>query len=215
MKQAIIFNGVEFRAFNNSYAVSEDGAVLRLRGLKIVEPHAHTHGYLQIRQAGLVHRMVATCWLNRPEGANHVHHKNGNKTDNRAVNLEWVSPKVHMAERHEGVAGRYERTEAVREKLRRYRTGRKHDAETIQKIRKASIALGSKPPPRPVGTKCSSESRALMRKNSPNATRCMIDGVQYRSFSEAAEKLGIKLHTIRKRCLSKTFENYAVLDDPS
>ena len=215
MKQTVIYNGTEFRAFNKSYAVSKSGNVLKLRGLQIVEPYFHPLGYLQISHADLVHRMVATCWLDRPEGANHVHHKNRDKTDNRAVNLEWVTPKTHMGERHRGEFAPYERTESVREKLRRYRTGRKHEPETIEKIRKASIALGCKPPPRPVGFKCSDQSRALMRENSPNGTRCMVDGVQYRSFSDAGEKLGIKSHTVRKRCLSNNFENYTVLDDPS
>lgn len=211
MKQVIHYNGTEFRAFNKSYAISRDGRVLRLRGLEIIEPNKHPLGYLQVRRADLVHRMVATCWLVKPDGADHVHHKNRDKTDNRVANLEWVTPKTHMAERHRGELGQYDRTEAVREKLRKYRTGRKHDPETIKKIKAASIALGSKPPPRPVGFKCSAESKALMRQNSPNGTRCEVDGVQYRSFSEAGEVLGLKPHTIRKRCLSKSFEKYKVL----
>ena len=211
MRQTLLFNDTEFRTFNKSYAVSKDGTVLRLRGLKIVEPHFHTLGYLQISHADLVHRMVATCWLEKPDEANHVHHKNEDKTDNRAVNLEWVTPKTHMAERHAGLHGHYVRTDETRAKLRAYRTGLKHAPETIEKIRLASIAFGCKPPPRPLGTKCSPEALAKMRENSPNGTRCEIDGVQYRSFGEASEKLGIKQGTVRKRCLSKTFENYKVL----
>ena len=211
MKQVIRYNGTEFRAFNKSYAVSRSGQVLKLRGLQVIDPHKHPLGYLDVSHTGLVHRMVATCWLEKPEGANHVHHKNRDKTDNRASNLEWVTPKTHLAERHAGEFGHYERTEKTREKLRQYRLGRKHDPETIEKIRKASIALGCKPPPRPVGFKCSDESKALMRQNSPNGTRCEVDGVQYRSFSDAGEKLGLRPHTVRKRCLSKNFETYKVL----
>ncbi len=211
MTQVIRYNGTEFRAFNKSYAVSKNGQVLKLRGLQIINPHGHNNGYLQVSHAGLVHRMVAICWLEKPEGANHVHHKNRDKTDNRATNLEWVTPKAHMAERHEGEIGIHQVSAEAREKLRQYRLGRKHDPETIEKIRKASIALGCKPPPRPVGFKCSDESKALMRQNSPNGTRCEVDGVQYRSFSDAGEKLGLRPHTVRKRCLSKNFETYKVL----
>ena len=211
MRQTIYYNETEFRAFNKNYAVSECGKVLKLSGLKIVEPRLHPQGYLQAGRAGLVHRMVASCWLDRPEGANHIHHKNRDKTDNRAVNLEWVTPKIHMAERHAGEMGKYPRTDKTREKLRAYRTGLRHSQETIEKIRKASIELGCKPPPRKIGTKCSSEAIAKMRENSPNGRRCEIDGVQYRSFCEASEKLGIKVPTVRKRCLSKNFENYKAL----
>lgn len=211
MRTAIFLNGVEFRAFNPSYAVSKSGDVLRLRGLKVVTPTKQSAGYLQIRRGDLVHRMVATCWLKKPEGANHVHHKNRNKTDNRAKNLEWVTPQDHLADRHKGEFGKFNRTAETREKLRKYRTGRKHDPETIEKIRQASLSLGSKPPPRPVGYKCSEDAKAKMRLNSPNGTRCEIDGVQYRSFGEAGEKLGIKPHTIRKRCLSVNFPDYRVV----
>lgn len=211
MTTKIIHNGIEFRAYSHLYAVSKRGDVLRMKDFTVITPSPHPMGYLVAGRRNLVHRMVAFCWLEKPEGANHVHHKNRDKTDNRAVNLEWVSPKTHLAERHAGEFGHYERTEEVREKLRRYRTGRKHDPETIEKIRKASLALGCTPPPRPVGYKCSPEAVAKMRENSPNGTRCEVDGVQYRSFGEAGEKLGIKLHTVRKRCLSKNFENYKVL----
>ena len=65
------------------------------------------NGYLQVElwrnSAGIkkyVHRLVAEAFLGAPEVNQEVNHKNGDKHDNRARNLEWVAGaenKLHAA----------------------------------------------------------------------------------------------------------------------
>lgn len=45
----------------------------------------------------LVHRCIALAFHGVPDEGMEVNHKNGNRRDNRAENLEWVTPKQNMA----------------------------------------------------------------------------------------------------------------------
>lgn len=152
--------------------------------------------------------MVAMCWLEPREGATVVHHINHNKSDNRADNLMWLSQREHMADHHNGSSRGHSMSEQGKQRLRELRLGSKTSEATKQKQREAALRLGQRPPPRPVGTKLGPEAIARMRENSPNARACEIDGVAYASFNEAGKALGIKPHTLRKRCLSKGFPSY-------
>ena len=39
----------------------------------------------------VVHRIIAMAWIDNPNNLKTVNHKNGNKLDNRVINLEWLS----------------------------------------------------------------------------------------------------------------------------
>ena len=182
----ITVDGIEYRFFNPSYAISRCGKILKR--LLPFDPSPRSDGYMAAGGAGLVHRMVAFCWLEKPLHSHHVHHRDHNKTNNHADNLEWVTPQEHMRFKHpDNGRGKHIRTEATKEKLRQYRTGKKDSVEV--RAKKADILR-----------------RISLRKNA-----CEIDGVQYRSFLSASKATGIHFHTIRYRCLSKNFQNYSLV----
>ena len=64
---------------------------------------SHTNSGYQIVGAGYgsthyqyVHRLVAETWIPNPNHYRDVNHINGDKTDNRVENLEWVTHSQNM-----------------------------------------------------------------------------------------------------------------------
>lgn len=69
-----------------------------LRREKFLKPGTTTDGYKQVSlnldgkaRPFLVHRLVASAFLDNPDALPIVNHKNGARTDNRADNLEWCT----------------------------------------------------------------------------------------------------------------------------
>lgn len=55
-----------------------------------------------------VHSIVANAWLPHIEGLDFINHKNENKLDNRASNLEWCTPSYNI--RYNGLSKRQAET---------------------------------------------------------------------------------------------------------
>ena len=79
----------------DDYEITEDGEIFNIRwGKRKVKPQPNGKGYLRISVGGkmmFVHRLVAEKYVPNPENKSQVNHKDGNKLNNRADNLEWVS----------------------------------------------------------------------------------------------------------------------------
>jgi hypothetical protein len=204
---SILVEGIEYRFFDHLYAVSRCGKVLR-KHLPYT-PNKHPCGYFILGRGRLMHRVVAACWLDQFDPKKHVHHINGVKTDNRAENLECLTAKEHIGERHADDLGRYIRTEETREKIRQARLGKVTSEETKAKQRAA--LLGRK---RPYFSRAkhSEESKKMRSLTHPRNKKCRVFGVVYRSFAEAALAIGVHRFTVRKRCLSENFPDYEILN---
>jgi uncharacterized protein YerC len=79
-----------------NYEVSNQGNVKSLKYNIILKPQIIGSGYLMVdlckngtKQRFLVHRIVLSTFKGFQQDKNQVNHINGNKLDNRLVNLEW------------------------------------------------------------------------------------------------------------------------------
>ena len=102
MKGCMKFKGIkgEFKIYPGyAYAVSPDGRILNVRTQRVRKtlPNSKSGYHMIILLAdggykGLyIHRMVAELFVPNPNGYRYVTHINGNRGDNRAENLEWIS----------------------------------------------------------------------------------------------------------------------------
>lgn len=103
------------------YAVSNLGRVRsldhfdsnnHLREGRILKSTKHKDRYPTVcftqdgrKRVFLVHRLVANAFIPNPDEKPQVNHKNGNKDDNRASNLEWVTGSENQKHSYE-VLGR-------------------------------------------------------------------------------------------------------------
>lgn len=84
----------------SGYSVDNTGVVYGVYGKPLTQ--YDNNGYKYVRLSGsthTVHSLVAKAFLGeRPDGY-HIHHKDGDPSNNRLDNLEYLTPKEH-AERH-------------------------------------------------------------------------------------------------------------------
>ena len=100
----------DIEGFEDHYQVSNLGNVRNIKSRlskseKVYKPQLLKTGYMAVNlwQDGTynfrrVHRLVAQAFIPNPEGKPFINHIDGDKTNNRADNLEWVTKEEN--ERH-------------------------------------------------------------------------------------------------------------------
>ena len=75
----------------------KDGRTRRFKG-KLLAPRVNEDGYLQVQlsvkdkpKTVKIHRIVAEVFIQNPDGLPEVNHRDEDKTNNAASNLEWCS----------------------------------------------------------------------------------------------------------------------------
>ena len=92
MFKKIILDGEETR-----WSVNEEGQIRNDEtGKFLIGTILHTYRYINFRwnhkqKNKSVHRLVAEAFLPNPDNLPYVHHKDGNRLNNKLDNLEWVS----------------------------------------------------------------------------------------------------------------------------
>lgn len=78
----------------SDYIITRNGEVINKKTGRNVKPQKNGKGYLRVSISGrleFVHRLVAGQYVPNPDNKPHVNHKDGNKLNNCAENLEWVT----------------------------------------------------------------------------------------------------------------------------
>lgn len=84
--------------YEGVYQASNDGQIRRGGG-KVIKPRLKNSGYLFVslqRKNFYVHRLIALVFIGERPNKLDINHINGNKFDNRAANLEYVSRSDNM-----------------------------------------------------------------------------------------------------------------------
>ena len=83
-----------WKRISEKYEASSDGHIRNAESGHVLKEFMHKDGYYRTQFDGktqTVHRVIAKAFVPKIEGKDFVNHKDGNKQNNCADNLEWVT----------------------------------------------------------------------------------------------------------------------------
>jgi len=104
---------VDINGFGGRYRVSNYGNIISAPKITNKNPEYRKERFLKLSNHGgytrvvlskadgtkerfLVHRIVASHFIDNKDNKPYINHKNGVKSDNRVDNIEWVTPKENV-----------------------------------------------------------------------------------------------------------------------
>lgn len=100
MKGGIMWKQIEINNIFTDFEISSQGEIRNIQTKQVRAQHMINSGYLTVSILGrnhLVHRLVAIAFILNPEDRPEVNHIDGNKQNNQATNLEWVTREENMS----------------------------------------------------------------------------------------------------------------------
>lgn len=98
--------------YNGNYEASNLGRIRSSKTKRILRQANHRQGYKLVRlykngkgTTKTVHRIIASAFIENPENLTEVNHKDENKSNNSAENLEWCS-RIYNANYGTGIERR-------------------------------------------------------------------------------------------------------------
>lgn len=97
----------EVSGYEGVYQVSDQGRVKSIKSGRLRKHSKQGSGYDQVilssngaRRTFLLHRLVAQAFISNPMNKPHINHKDGDKSNNQADNLEWCTVSENLLHRY-------------------------------------------------------------------------------------------------------------------
>lgn len=130
-----------WKHYIENYYVSNDGEIKNNLTGRILKLNSAHNGYKKTNvsingklKTVFIHRLVAELFIPNPNNLPQVNHKDGNKTNNRADNLEWVTLQENVIHAHKIGLNKHKGTT---KKISRYTLDDQY-IDTFNGIREAS-----------------------------------------------------------------------------